>query len=69
MKSLTLGVLTTLSLAFTGCVSTTSVGTLGAERKQLMIIPEGAWNKMADRNFKNLRKKPKINLYILSMHD
>lgn len=39
MKSLTLGVLTTLSLAFTGCVSTTSVGTLGAERKQLMIRP------------------------------
>ena len=66
MKSLTLGVLTTLSLAFAGCVSTTSVGTLGAERKQLMIIPEGAWNKMADRNFKKFEKKAKDkSLYIV----
>ena len=50
MKSLTLGVLTTLSLAFTGCVSTTSVGTLGAERKQLMIIPEGErWSHLFEQ--------------------
>lgn len=66
MKSLTLGVLTALSLTFTGCVSTTSVGTLGAERKQLMIIPEGAWNKMANRNFKKFEKKAKDHsVYII----
>lgn len=65
MKSLTLGVLTALSLAFTGCVSTTSMGTLGADRKQLMIIPEGAWNKMSDRNYKKFEQKAKSkSLYV-----
>lgn len=59
MKLLTLGVLTSLAISFTGCVSTTSMGTVGSDRKQLMIIPESAWNKVADRNFNKFEKKAK----------
>lgn len=59
MKSLTIGVLTSLVISFTGCVSTTSMGTTGSERKQFIIIPESAWNKVADRNFNKFEKKAK----------
>lgn len=59
MKSATLGVLTALSLTFSGCMSTTSIGTVGSDRKQLMIIPESAWNNAADRNFNKFEKKAK----------
>ena len=66
MKSLTLGALAALSIAFTGCVSTTSTGTLGADRKQLMVIPESAWNRMADRNYKKFEDKAKDkSVYII----
>ena len=58
MKSLALGVFTSIAVALTGCVSTTSMGT-GADRKQLMVIPEAAWNKMADRNYKKFEQKAK----------
>lgn len=59
MKSFTCGVLTFIAITFSGCVSTTSMGTVGSERKQLMIIPESAWNKAADRNFNKFEKKAK----------
>lgn len=65
MKSLALGVFTSIAVALTGCVSTTSMGT-GADRKQLMVIPESAWNKMADRNYKKFEQKAKSkSVYIL----
>lgn len=59
MKFTTLGALTILSLAFTGCVSTTSMGTVGSDRKQLMIIPESVWNNAANRSFNKFEKKAK----------
>ena len=60
MKLLTLGALISgLAFSFTGCMSTTSMGTVASERKQLMIIPEFAWNKLADRNFNKFEKKAK----------
>ena len=65
MKSLALGVLTSIAVTLTGCVSTTSMGT-GADRKQLMLIPEAAWNKMADRNYKKYEKNAKNkSVYII----
>lgn len=60
MKLLNLGLLiTSLTFSFYGCVSTTSMGTVGSDRKQLMIIPESAWNKVADRSFNKFEKKAK----------
>ena len=65
MKSLALGVLTSIVVTLTGCVSTTSMGT-GADRKQLMVIPESTWNKMSDRNFKKFETKAKSkSVYVL----
>lgn len=59
MKFDTLDALTILSLAFTGCVSTTSMDTINSQRKQLMIIPESIWNKAANRSFNKFEKKAK----------
>lgn len=66
MKFATLGLLATLFYSFTGCVSTTSLGTIGSERKQLMIIPESTWNNIANRNYNNFVKKTKSkSLYLV----
>lgn len=58
MKLVALGVLTSIAITLTGCMSTTSMGT-GSDRKQLMVIPEAAWNNMANRNYKKFEEKAK----------
>lgn len=66
MKSITVGLFTSIALAMTGCMTTTSVGTVGADRKQLMVIPESTWNKIADRNFNKFEDKAKSkSVYIV----
>lgn len=66
MKLFILGLMTSISLMTTGCVSTTSMGTVGADRKQLMVIPKGLWNKVADRNYKAFENKAKEkSVYII----
>lgn len=66
MKTFALGLFTSLAVTLTGCVSTTSMGTVGADRKQLMVIPESAWNKVADRSFKQFENKAKSkSVYVI----
>lgn len=65
MKSFAFGIISSIALISTGCVSTTSLGTVASERKQLMIIPESAWNKISNRSYNKFEKKAKTkSLYL-----
>lgn len=61
MKALAISLFTSYAVLLTGCTSTTSLGTFGAERKQLMIIPEKTWNNMANHSYQKFQKKAKKN--------
>jgi len=42
MKNIIFSIMTSGCLLFSGCMSTTNMGTAGADRKQFMVIPEKA---------------------------
>lgn len=59
MKSVALGVLSSIALLFSGCTTTTTLGTVASERKQLMIIPKSTWNNISERNYNKYSGKAK----------
>lgn len=59
MKSANFFVMTLSCLLFSGCMSTTNMGTAGAERKQLMVIPQKTWNAQSDRSYKRFMNQAK----------
>ncbi len=59
MRNLNFLAMTLGCLLFTGCMSTTKMGTAGAERKQFMMIPEKAWNAQSDKSYKRFVNQAK----------
>lgn len=51
MKNIIFSIMTSGCLLFSGCMSTTNMGTAGADRKQFMVIPEKAWNVQSERSY------------------
>jgi predicted Zn-dependent protease len=51
MKNIIFSIMTSGCLLFSGCISTTNMGTAGADRKQFMVIPEKAWNVQSERSY------------------
>lgn len=53
MKKILLGLVSTCLLT-TGCISTTPMGTVGFERKQLMLIPESVASNMQEKRINKI---------------
>lgn len=53
MKKLLLGLVSTCLLT-TGCISTTPMGTVGSERKQLMLIPESVASNIQEKRINKI---------------
>lgn len=51
MKNIIFSIMTSGCLLFSGCMSTTNMGTAGADRKQFMVIPEKAWTAQSERSY------------------
>ena len=51
---ITAALMTFLSIALTGCETTTSAGAVGAERKQLMLVSSQQLNEMASQAYAQL---------------
>ena len=59
MKNVKFFAMTLGCLLFTGCMSTTNMGTAASERKQFMMIPEKMWNAQSDRSYKRFVNQAK----------
>lgn len=59
MKNVLFSAMALSCLFFSGCMSTTNLGTAGAERKQFMLIPTKAWTAQSERSFKRFTSEAK----------
>ena len=59
MKGVLFSAITLGCLLFSGCMSTTNLGTAAAERKQLMVIPAKIWNAQSDQSYKRFVNQAK----------
>ena len=46
-------------LLFSGCMSTTNLGTAASERKQFMVIPAKVWTAQSERSYKRFTSEAK----------
>lgn len=59
MKNVSILIMLLNFILFTGCVSTTNLGTAGADRKQLLIIPQKSWTANAEKSYKRFINQAK----------